>query len=385
MLLTLARSIDPVIYPAFVPSSQQCDLAMSNTKLHNILVKLNMDIPPSKTINFDSLIHSLFEEHEDIKSLYLNLTEFVTVTEIEQAGQSCHQNHSSAKSQQLMDVLQNISSKISAHLTHTAKPAQALQSFEDFNCTNAAVSSGFYFFSNINGSTVQVYCDMEGENCGGEGGWMRVAYVNMSDPGSQCPQHLNQEIFQGNVYCDGKGSLMECASTSFPVFNTSYAKVCGQVRGYQRGCAQSFENYYLRQKTSIDDGYVDGVSITHGNPRKHIWTYVAALTPNGQGNSFCPCNDNDEYPPPSFVGNDYYCESAVPVNQAGVDCNAFFYSDPLWDGKQCDGLEVDCCSQPNMPWFMKTLDQPATDDIELRICNAKYYDVPTHVIELNVK
>ena len=31
-----------------------------------------------------------------------------------------------------------------------------------------------------NGSLVQVYCDMEGTNCGGQGGWMRVAHVNMS-------------------------------------------------------------------------------------------------------------------------------------------------------------------------------------------------------------
>ena len=33
-----------------------------------------------------------------------------------------------------------------------------------------------------------------------------------------------------------------------------------------------------KQALTIDDGYVDGVSITHGNhPRKHIWTLAAAL------------------------------------------------------------------------------------------------------------
>ena len=40
--------------------------------------------------------------------------------------------------------------------------------------------SGYYQIRVPNGSLVQVYCDMEGTKCGGQGGWMRVAYVNMS-------------------------------------------------------------------------------------------------------------------------------------------------------------------------------------------------------------
>ena len=39
----------------------------------------------------------------------------------------------------------------------------------------------------INGSIVQVYCDMEGTRCGAEGGRTRVAFVNMSEPGATCP------------------------------------------------------------------------------------------------------------------------------------------------------------------------------------------------------
>ena len=40
--------------------------------------------------------------------------------------------------------------------------------------------SGYYQIRVPNGSLVQVYCDMEGTNCGGAGGWTRVAHVNMS-------------------------------------------------------------------------------------------------------------------------------------------------------------------------------------------------------------
>ena len=28
--------------------------------------------------------------------------------------------------------------------------------------------------------------------------------------------------------------------------------------------------------SGINDPYVDGVSITHGDPRNHVWTYAAA-------------------------------------------------------------------------------------------------------------
>ena len=157
-------------------------------------------------------------------------------------------------------MLKNISTKISV-----LPPF-----FKDFNCTSAAVSSGNYSFRNSAGSTVTVYCDMKGENCGGEGGWMRVAYINTSEPGSQCPQDLNQLCLEGNVYCGGEGAPTDWPSTSFPVFNISYTKVCGQVRGYQRGRTLSFYGYYTQGKTNIDDKYVDGVSITHGKPREHI-------------------------------------------------------------------------------------------------------------------
>ena len=51
------------------------------------------------------------------------------------------------------------------------------------------------------GSTVQVYCDMKGNNCGGEGGWMRVAYGNMTEPGAKCPQGLERSNSTSYALC----------------------------------------------------------------------------------------------------------------------------------------------------------------------------------------
>jgi hypothetical protein len=43
----------------------------------------------------------------------------------------------------------------------------------------------------------------------------------------------------------------------------------------------------------IDGSYVDGVSLTYGSPRQHIWTFANALDEEGVGNdeSRCSCTD----------------------------------------------------------------------------------------------
>ena len=46
-------------------------------------------------------------------------------------------------------------------------------------------------------------------------------------------------------------------------------------------------------------------------------------------------------------------------------------SDVLWDGEDCDGVEGPCCTNPNLPWFYRKLDEQTTDDLELRLCNTK--------------
>ena len=133
--------------------------------------------------------------------------------------------------------------------------------------------SGYYKITASNGSLVQVYCDMEGTNCGGEGGWTRVAYVNMSQSGATCPQGMTQTTLSGQTLCGRNGP--GCQSTVFSTLGLNYSQVCGQLRGYQRGIPDGFYPYYFNPSLTIDSVYVDGVSITYGSPpRKHIWTYA---------------------------------------------------------------------------------------------------------------
>ena len=51
------------------------------------------------------------------------------------------------------------------------------------------------------------------------------------------------------------------------------------------------------------------------------------------------------------------------------------------------GGEAPCCTHPNMPWFIKTLNETTTEDIELRLCKDHISpgDTPLELIELFVQ
>ena len=132
-----------------------------------------------------------------------------------------------------------------------------------------------------------------------------------------------------------------------------------------------FLGYYVYSH-GINDQYVDGLSLTHGAPgsRQHIWTFASGLFTGSQGgyNGYkCPCdNDNTIYSSsPSFVGNDYFCESTRTASNWNV--LSFFPNATLWDGQVCEGGGT-CCKFNNPPWFTKNLTSSTTDDIELRLC-----------------
>ena len=252
--------------------------------------------------------------------------------------------------------------------------------------TNA--TSDYYLIADNNGQPRHVYCNMEQLCNSSEGGWMRVAYLNMSNSTEDCPTGFNLYNYSGIRAC-GRPTTSpagHCQSVKFPSYNISYSQVCGRVIGYQYGSPDAI-NPERSQKNNINGDYVDGVSLTYGNPRKHIWTFMAGLQENFYYNLKvyeCPCSPSSPVTPPAFIGNDYFCESGCP----GHWKHKVFYTDPLWDGKQCGILDKPCCAKSGLPWFHKTLTADTTDYIELRICgdqDVNDEDVPVSFYELYVK
>ena len=212
--------------------------------------------------------------------------------------------------------------------------------------------TGHYWVNTPSGPQ-KVYCLMHTTRCGSEtGGWMRVGKVDMSNPGTQCPSPLHT-VTSPKRLCARQGGG-GCSSVLFTTHGTPYTQVCGQAIGYRFHSVDAFGQY--QSTDSIDNPYLDGLSITHGSPRHHLWSYAAG--------DACPCAPfGRRRQPPSFVQGNYYCESGG----AGNSESRWYTDNPLWDGKGCSTGNT-CCDPPNMPWFHRRLNTSATDDIEVRWC-----------------
>ena len=230
---------------------------------------------------------------------------------------------------------------------------------------------------------------LQGYSCNGSTGWRRVAYLNMSNPSQQCPS-VWQEITTPHRVC-GRRSIASGASCEGVTYSTGseqYDQVCGRITGYQIGTEDAFIDGAVR---SIDTSYVDGVSVTYGSPRQHIWTFAAGFdegTIHGYTTSTCPCVAGSTAGNliPSFVGQNYFCESGI--TQWDGRLGVFWPNgDPLWDGQGC-GPTSSCCTFNSPPWFNVQLSSLTTDDIEVRICDRgdwRNEDSPIQLIELYVK
>jgi len=106
---------------------------------------------------------------------------------------------------------------------------------------NSHSPPGYYKISTTSG-TVQVYCDMERHCCGSTGGWMRAAYLNMTDPTHHCPTGFRLTSHSKRSY--ERITTSGCTHLTFAVQSVKYSKVCGKVIGYQYGAPDAFSSYY---------------------------------------------------------------------------------------------------------------------------------------------
>ena len=182
---------------------------------------------------------------------------------------------------------------------------------------------------------------------------MRVANLNTTDPNQQCPESLQLSYTDQPIRLCGRRTS-DCDSVILNTYGVQYQQVCGRVRGYQSNSPDAFNVFDCPVPCTIDNHYVDGVSITHGaSPRKHIWTYAAGYNENGSAfpQSTCPCTGRGASPP-DFLGSDYYCES---------------------------GFDTDFC---------KKLPEPTTGDLEFRICRDQSLadeDTPIDLVQLYIQ
>ena len=249
-------------------------------------------------------------------------------------------NKSNANIQAMMSQL---------HLLHLPgnTPSHPAASCREVKELSPTAPSGYYWLRGTGDSSVHMYCDMS-RSCGGiTGGWMRVTKINMTNSSHTCPAGLKL-LTTPKRLCAMKIDGGGCSSATFNLHGIRYTHVCGKIIGYQQKTPDAFSPYYNNRRLTIDDQYVDGISLTHGhNPRKHIWTFVAAVDEVQNGHSVCPCtntHNSQTIPIPPYVGSDYFCDTASESRYQHI----FYPNDPLWDGQGCGRLNT-CCSLNNPP------------------------------------
>ena len=245
--------------------------------------------------------------------------------------------------------------------------------------TNSSSPSGYYWINTTEGPT-EAYCVMNPPDCNITGGWMRVALHDMTDPNTSCLGSTIEHTANGKRFCAVSQDL-HCDPVVFPVHGIPYEHVCGRALGYSY-----YDPVAFRFNTRpLSQHYLSGLSITQGslgNNDSHIWSYATGVNEVESNPNNCPCARHPGFSPPSYVGTDYYCDTAtVTYTPPQWHTNII-----LWDGKDCYPGS-NCCDDTRQPWFWRTLKQETNNDITVRWCTARvlmYENVATELLEIYI-
>ena len=284
-------------------------------------------------------------------------------------SKSCESIYNSSKGSQSAPGYYWITSRVYCGMNYTELSCKNIYTM----FPEAQNKSGYYRIKMKN-AYKWIYCDMKAiasadannfiSTCAGVGGgWRRIVNIDIS-AGDNCPGEWRKATQEGVSFCrvasDGN---FTCSSANFSTNGISYQRVCGRARGYQKGPTLGFFIFNKPNPTSSDDYYASGLSITYSsNPRQHIWSFVSGHSERSRNHGNCPCASVALNTPPSFIANNYYCESAALYTPY---YSTYFLNDTLWDGAGCTGGT--CCDDTTQPWFYRQLNQITQDDIEARI------------------
>ena len=238
--------------------------------------------------------------------------------------------------------------------------------------------------NNIVPAQTQDICPQIQSHCGA-GLWWRVAYLNMTDPSQQCPSAWREYNTGGVKACGRPVTATGSCAAVFYLINRQYSRVCGRIIGYQVASPDAFHRFNNKNRD------LDGIIVSHGAEHDYVWSFVGGLTENSSSHTAnnCPCSAGGGTAPPTFIGDNYYCESGNPMDTFKTG-GQLYSNDKLWDGKQCAGEGICCTGNHNnsLPWFSVELPTPTTDIIEVSICcdqGTIDEDTPVELIEIYVQ
>ena len=131
--------------------------------------------------------------------------------------------------QQLSQQNQQLNSSTQLLLSVLEGPEGNFPFYPAVSCAALPPSSpsGYYWVMASNGSAVRVYCDMI-TSCG-DGDWMRVACLDISNASTSFPSGLQERVDSGIRTCGIESSEAACPSVMLSTSGVEYTKVCGKI------------------------------------------------------------------------------------------------------------------------------------------------------------
>ena len=211
----------------------------------------------------------------------------------------------------------------------------------------------------------------------GRGGWERLTELDFTSS-DVCPSGTTwfPVTVDGVDYCTTVDGSEVATWTLRP--KCPYSEIVGYVLADQKGKMEGFFRSHGEHVT-VDDVYVDGVSITFGfvnssSPRQHIFTFAAGREELARVES-CPCHGAPPSTVPHFVQWDYHCDSTYAPYSSTPLSKGYR---TLWSGVDC-GQKSACCYSADAPWFYRRLPLVVRDQpIEVRIMS----DAASHTDEM---
>ena len=94
-----------------------------------------------------------------------------------------------------------------------------------------------------------------------------------------CPNSW-RKITSPVAACRSPNDNAGCFLAYFNSHDVPYTKVCGKVIGMQKGTPAPGDKF-----PSLDEPYLDGISLTYGNPREYIWSFAGSPSEINEYNS----------------------------------------------------------------------------------------------------
>ncbi len=200
-------------------------------------------------------------------------------------------------------------------------------------------TTGTYWIDPAGAGAFQVECDMDTSG----GGWTRIVTHDFS--ADTCPgdwaAHGSEPLCYRNTSAGGG----EAKSASFPTLGVTWSEVLGSIRARQYHSMDAFGQ--SRSGSSVEDLYVDGISVTAGVPgsRDHLFSFGVGISTQNNSSYSCPAQTGPAAQ--GFVGSNYLCESGNTAS----GWTGTWYSPDLFDGQ----------------WFEVDRGGNSTEDVEVRL------------------